>query len=76
MNIEKDYSGYYKYGRGDIFDQLIVCKILLKKDEVSSLIRGIDKIVKELDKKMMTVPTDKVLELMGFPKNWKEINNK
>ena len=74
MNIEKDYSGNYKYGRGDIFALLIVCKMLLKKDEVTSLVRGIDKIVKELDKKLITVPTDKVLELMGFPKNWKEIN--
>ena len=62
------------YGRGDIFALLIVCKMLLKKDEVTSLVRGIDKIVKELDKKLITVPTDKVLELMGFPKNWKEIN--
>lgn len=60
-------KGRYKYGKNDLFAQLVVLKLLLPENEFQCLFHDLKMCFKKH-------PVHKeVLEKMGFPDNWKRI---
>ena len=65
----------YIYGKNDLFALIIILKSLLKDEEVSKLVLEIDNALKNLEFNLRSIPIDKVLDRMGFPENWKDIES-
>ena len=65
----------YIYGKNDLFALLIILKCLLKDEEVKSLVLELDNVIKELSNNLKSISIDKVLDKMGFPENWKDIQD-
>ena len=63
----------YIYGKNDLFAILIIFKSLLKQEELKNLVLEIKHILDNLDYNLKTISIDKVLDRMGFPKNYEEI---
>lgn len=63
----------YVYGKNDIFALIIIIKQMLKDDEVRDLILEIKKLFDNLEYNIKSISIDKVLDRMGFPKNWQDI---
>ena len=63
----------YKYGKNDIFSIIIILKHLLKPNEFRIMMREIDYEIQTLNGRISSIPIDKVLDRMGFPKNYMEI---
>lgn len=72
LNIEK-VDGEYIKGKNDIFGLIIILKHLLSKDDFKMMMNEIIYEIEYLDAKINTISIDKVLDQMGFPKNYKEI---
>ena len=65
----------YIYGKNDLFALLIILKCLLKDEEVKSLVLELDSAIKELSNNLKSISIGKVLDQMGFPENWKDIQD-
>ncbi len=72
LNIPKT-NGYYIYGINDLFALIIILKRLLSKEDFHNLLREISYEVDYLAGRLHTINIDKVLDRMGFPKNYKDI---
>lgn len=72
LNIEK-IEEVYKYGKNDLFSLIIMLKYLLRKEEFSEMIDEIKLEVEILDESVNVIPLSKILNKIGFPKNWYEI---
>ena len=66
-------DGEYIYGKEDLFAIIIIFKQLLRKDDFNLLLNEISYEVDILEGKLKSVPIEKVLDRMGFPKNYKEL---
>ena len=66
-------DGEYIYGKEDLFAIIIIFKQLLRKDDFSLLLSEISYEVDILAGKLKVISIDKVLDRMGFPKNYKEL---
>ena len=65
----------YIYGKNDLFALIIILKSFLKDDEVKDLVLEIENAVNNLEYNLRSIPVAKVLDKMGFPENWKDIQN-
>lgn len=65
----------YIYGKNDLFALIIILKSMLKEEEVNTLIIEIEDAVNNLEYNLRTIPVNKILDRMGFPDNWKDIQN-
>ena len=65
----------YIYGKNDLFALVLILKSLLRDDEVKNLVLEIDNAVVDLSANLKSVPITKVLDKMGFPENWKDIQD-
>ena len=65
----------YIYGKNDLFALIIILKSMLKDEEVNTLILEIENAVNNLEYNLRTIPINKILDRMGFPDNWKDIQN-
>ena len=65
----------YIYGKNDLFALLIILKCLLKDEEVKSLVLELDSAIKELSNNLKSISIGKVLDQMGFPENWEDIQD-
>ena len=65
----------YIYGKNDLFALLIILKCLLKDEEVKSLVLELDSAIKELSNNLKSITIGKVLDQMGFPENWEDIQD-
>ena len=65
----------YIYGKEDSFALIIILKQMLSHDEFSNLIEEINHILENLSLNLHTISIDKVLDRMGFPKNYYDIKN-
>lgn len=74
LNIDK-MDGEYIYGKNDLFALMIILKRMLSNYEFSNMIEEIKKCIMNLDYNLHTISIDKVLDRMGFPKNWENIKN-
>ncbi len=75
LGIAKNSSNNYVYGKNDLFALLIVFKILLDQDDFNSVIDKISNKIGDLSNNLVTIKTDNVLSMMGFPMNWLELKN-
>ncbi len=71
----KQVDNEYLFGKNDLFALIIIMKTLLLEDEFQELIFEISYEVDVLDGKIKVVPTNEVLNKMGFPDNWRDIIN-
>lgn len=72
MNIPK-MDDEYIYGKKDIFAVIIIFKILLNKNDFRLMMKEIEYEIELLDGRVDTISIDKILDRMGFPKNYIEI---
>ena len=72
LNIEMK-DGEYVYGKDDMFAVIIIFKYLLTKDEFKDLINETSYEFDILDGKTNIIPTNKLLNKIGFPDNWRDI---
>lgn len=68
-------DGEYIYGKNDLFALVIILKNLLRDDEFRLLVSELSYEIDVLAGKLKTISISKVLDYMGFPKNFKDIAN-
>lgn len=68
-----EIDGEYIYGKNDLFALVIILKQMLQEDEFHLLIKELSYEEDILSGKLKSISSDKVLDKMGFPKNFKEI---
>lgn len=73
LEIEKKDSDYM-YGKNDLFAVIIILKQMLTDSQFSDFINEIQYEIDILDGKVEVVPLTPILNRIGFPPNWKEIN--
>ncbi len=66
-------NGDYIYGINDLFSLIIILKRLLRKDDFHMMLNEISYEIDYLSGRLHSISIDKVLDKMGFPKNYKEI---
>src|SRR5574344_719677 len=72
LNIPK-MDGEYIYGKDDLFALIIILKRLLRDEDFHLLIQEISYELDILAGKLKVIKIDKVLDVMGFPTNYKNI---
>ena len=72
LNIPK-MNGDYIYGINDLFALIIILKRLLRPDNFANMLNEISYELDYLSGRLHTINIDKVLDRMGFPKNYKDI---
>lgn len=72
LNIPK-MDGEYIYGKNDLFALIIILKRILNKDDFNLMIKEFTYELDILAGKLKTIEVDKILDIMGFPINYKEI---
>ena len=65
----------YDYGKNDLFAVIIILKQMLKQDEFDELVFVIGYEIDVLKGKVNSVPLSLILNKIGFPTNWREIQN-
>jgi hypothetical protein len=73
LNIQKDEDGEYKYGKNDLFALIIIMKKMLTKEEFNDMLYQVGYEIDILDGKVDTVPLNTILNKIGFPDNFREI---
>lgn len=63
----------YIYGKDDLFCLIIILRQLLRKEDFHSMLKEIDYEIQKLDGKLESISIGKVLDKMGFPINYLEI---
>ena len=66
-------DGEYIYGKNDLFALIIILKRILNADDFNLFIKEIDYELDILSGKLHSIDIDKVLDAMGFPINYREI---
>ena len=66
-------NGEYKYGKNDLFALIIIMKQVLKYEDFLNMSLELEKIVDNLAYNLKVISIDKILDIMGFPSNWKEL---
>ena len=61
------------YGKQDLFAVVIAFRYLLTKEDFSNFKRKLVLEIGKLNKKFIYITETELLELMGFPNNWKNI---
>ena len=68
-------DGEYIYGKEDVFALFIILKFLLRDDEFRLLISEFSYELDILAGKLKTIKVNKIMDIMGFPVNFKDIVN-
>ena len=63
----------YIYGKNDIFAVVIMLKTMLNENDFVDFVNEISYDLSMLDGKVDSIAQEKILDKMGFPKNWEEI---
>src|SRR5574344_1137141 len=72
LGIEKT-NDEYVYGKNDLFALIIIMKQLLSYTEIKNMALEIKHTLENLEYNLKSIPVDKILDAMGFPKNWEDI---
>lgn len=72
MNIPK-MDGEYIYGKNDLFAVIIIFKILLNESNFRLMMKEVEYEIELLDGRIDIIPINKILDRMGFPKDYIEI---
>ncbi len=73
LRIEKDELEY-KHGKNDLFALIIIMKQVLKYEDFLNMTLEIEKVIDNLEYNLKTISIKKILKIMGFPENWKELS--
>ena len=73
LNLRQNEFGEYIQGKKDLFAVIIMLKRLLQKDRFAECMLEIDTILNRFDNNVETIKNDKLLNKMGFPKNYMDI---
>ena len=65
----------YEYGKNDIFSVVIILKFMLKDSDFRDFVNEVSYELDLLDGRVDSIPQSKILDIMGFVPNWKEIVN-
>ncbi|MBE6160325.1 MAG: Abi family protein [Lactobacillales bacterium] len=65
---------HYIYGKNDLFAVVIMLKELLTEQEFNEFISELGYEIDLLDGKINVIPTNIILNCIGFPNNWRDIN--
>ena len=65
----------YIYGKDDLFALLIILKSFLKDSEVKDLVCEFENAINNLEYNLRSIPVAKILDKMGFPDNWMDIQS-
>lgn len=68
-------DGEYKYGKNDLLAIIIILKQLLSKNEFHDMLMEISYEMDVMDGKIDSVDTKAILNKIGFPDNWRELDN-
>lgn len=63
-------NGNYEYGTRDLFSIIIALKMLLSKNEFRDFYKILIKEIQNLKNSISTIKIEKILEKMGFPRNY------
>ena len=72
LNLKKE-DDIYIQGKNDVFCLIIIMKQLLNTDDFKNMTFELDHILETLNFNLRTISINKVLDRMGFPKNWKNL---
>lgn len=72
LNIQT-MDGEYIYGKDDVFALFIILKNLLREDEFRLLLSEFSYELDILASKLKVIKINKIIDVMGFPVNYKEI---
>ena len=72
LNIFK-MDDEYIYGKNDIFAVIIIFKYFLSDDEFRLMIKEFEYELEKLDGRVDSIPIEKILDMMGVPKNYMDI---
>ncbi len=72
LNIPK-MNGEYIYGKDDLFALIIILKQMLREEQFCLLLNEISYELDVLEGKLRHIKIDKVLDAIGFPKNYKNL---
>lgn len=73
LKIEK-VDGEYITGKNDLFALIIIMKQVLKYEDFLNMTLELERVIDNLEYNLKTIPIDKILNIMGFPENWKELS--
>lgn len=72
LDIPKE-KGEYIYGKSDLFALLIIMRQMLTTEDFKNMTNELENVVATLDYNLTSIKIEKVLNRMGFPKNWKDL---
>lgn len=72
LNIPK-MDGEYIYGKNDLFSLIIILKQVLRKEDFSTILHELNYEISRLEGRLNSISIGKVLDKMGFPVNYMEI---
>lgn len=75
LEIPTNASGEYIYGKRDLFACVIALKRLLSHNDYKRMSKEIYRAIGTLSKKLSLLTKEDVLKEMGFPENWRDLNN-
>jgi len=73
LKLEK-IEGEYCCGKNDLFALIIIMKQVLKYEDFLNMTLELERIIDNLEYNLKTISIDKILNIMGFPENWKELS--
>lgn len=68
-------KGNYKNGVQDLFSVVLILKDMLEKEDFDYFYKSLIKNIQRLKKQINTINFTKILNKMGFPKNYKILLN-
>ncbi|RGJ21333.1 Abi family protein [Coprococcus comes] len=75
LNIRQNSNGEYVQGKRDLFAGMIALKRLLSHNDYKRMSKEIYRAIGTLEKKLNVLTIDEILNEMGFPANWRELNS-
>ena len=75
LNIECNDDGEFLKGKRDLFACMIALKRLLSNNDFKRMNKEIFRAIGTLTKKLTLLTKREVLNEMGFPENWRSLNN-
>ena len=73
LKIPKEEDLYIK-GKTDLFALIIIMKQMLLKDEFKNMTLELDHVIQTLNFNIRSIKIDTVMDKMGFPINWKDLD--
>lgn len=72
LDIPKE-NGEYIFGKSDLFALLIIMRQMLTTEDFKNMTNELENVIATLDYNLTSIKIEKVLNRMGFPKNWKDL---